>query len=521
VQHFLTTRTALWLALPIGAALALAFAPFEWWPLGILCPAYLFLMWRDAAPKRAAQAGFLFTAGNYLAGTYWLYHSIYEIGHAPILLTLIAMIGLVAIMGGYTALLGYLLVRFVKPPRESNASSFWFVFIAMPCAYVLLEWFRGWFLSGFPWLELGYTPIDTPLAAYAPIGGVYFVSFIVAICAGGIAAAVVASKTQRIIALATVAVIWIAAALLWHKDWTRPAGSPITTAIVQGAVPQEMKWDQEQYEATLQLYRDLTKPYLGRQLIIWPESALAAPQEYLGGYLDQRWNEAREHGSDMLLGQLRHDLNRDVYWNAVLGLSDRPQWYAKRRLVPLAESFPVPKFIRDWLKGLDLPYSGFEPGAKIQPALELAGQKIGASICYEDAYASDQLPVLREATLLVNVTNDAWFGESTAAYQHLQISRMRALEAGRVLLRAANDGISAVIDSQGNVEKTLPRFKPAVLTATVQPRTGLTPYARVGNWFVILLCVALVIVTILARRRVGSDEARRSASVKARDGVME
>ncbi|HEU4654096.1 MAG TPA: hypothetical protein VFS47_08915, partial [Steroidobacteraceae bacterium] len=177
MPHFLSTKTALWLSLPVGAALALAFAPFEWWPLGIVCPAYLFLMWEDASPKRAAKVGFLFTAGNYLAGTYWLYHSIYEIGHAPIVLTLIAMVGLVAIMGGYTALLGYLLARFCRP--RLGKSSFWFVLLVMPAAYVLLEWFRGWFLSGFPWLALGYTPIDTPLAAYAPIGGVYFVSLIV------------------------------------------------------------------------------------------------------------------------------------------------------------------------------------------------------------------------------------------------------------------------------------------------------------------------------------------------------
>ncbi len=498
MPHFLSTKTALWLSLPVGAALALAFAPFEWWPLGILCPAYLFLMWEDASPKRAAKIGFLFTAGNYLAGTYWLYHSIYEIGHAPIALTLIAMVGLVAIMGGYTALLGYLLARFCRP--SVGQSTFWFVLLLLPAAYVLLEWFRGWFLSGFPWLALGYTPIDTPLAGYAPIGGVYFVSLIVTLCAGAIAASFKSSKMQRVGAGGLFALIWIAAALLWHRDWTRPVDAPITTAIVQGAVPQEMKWDQKQYEATLQLYRDLTQPYLGKQLIIWPESALAAPQEYLGTYLEQRWNEARNSGSDLLLGQLRHDLNTDIYYNAVLGLSDRPQWYAKRRLVPLSESFPVPKFIRDWLKGLDLPYSGFEPGGPNQTPLELAGQKISPSICYEDAYASDQLPALRTATLLVNVTNDAWFGESTAAHQHLQISRMRALEAGRVLLRAANDGISAVIDSQGHIQKTLPRFKPSVLTATVQPRIGLTPYARVGNWLAVLLCVALVVGSLLRQR---------------------
>jgi apolipoprotein N-acyltransferase len=405
----------------------------------------------------------------------------------------------VAIMGAYTALLGYLVTRFCRP--IPGRSSFWYVLLLLPSAYVLLEWFRGWFLSGFPWLALGYTPIDTPLAAYAPIGGVYFVSFMVVLCAGAIAACFAATKFERIAAVTVLAVVWVAAGSLWHRDWTHPSGSPITTAIVQGAVPQEMKWDQKQYEATLRLYRDLTQPYLGKQLIIWPESALAAPQEYLGAYLEQRWNEARDHGSDLLLGQLRHDLNRDVYYNAVLGLSDRPQWYAKRRLVPLSESFPVPKFIRDWLKGLDLPYSGFQAGSADQQPLELAGQKIAPSICYEDAYASDQLSMLKDATLLVNVTNDAWFGESTAAHQHLQISRMRALEAGRVLLRAANDGISAVIDSQGRIQKTLPRFKPSVLTATVQPRIGLTGYARVGNWLVVLLCsVAVVGLTWRGRR---------------------
>jgi apolipoprotein N-acyltransferase len=174
--------------------------------------------------------------------------------------------------------------------------------------------------------------------------------------------------------------------------------------------------------------------------------------------------------------------------------------------VPLAEFFPVPEWMRDWLKGMDLPYSGFEAGGDAQPALDAGDQKIGVTICYEDAYASDQLAVLKDATLLVNVTNDAWFGDSTAAHQHLQITRMRALEAGRTMLRAANDGISAIIGPDGRVTSTLPRFQPGVLTGSVQPRLGLTPYARFGNWPVIVLSLAILLgaLALGARAALGS-----------------
>lgn len=495
IAAFLQTRLALWLALPAGAAVALAFAPFGWWPIAILCTAYLFLLWERATPRRAAKAGFLFTAGTFGAGTYWLYHSIYEIGRAPLPLTLFAMLALVAIMAAYTALVGYSLARWVRVQGVVR----WL--IILPASIVLLEWFRGWFLSGFPWLALGYTQLDTPLAGLAPVGGVYTLTAATAACAGAIVALVFGDARARIIALCVVAAIWIAGVVLWGREWTRPIREPVSVAIVQGAVPQEMKWDQEQFEATLDLYRSLTEPHLGAKIILWPESALAAPVHMLGDFLGPQWLAARSSGSSLVLGQLRRDPQRlEVYYNAVLALDKEPQWYAKRRLVPLSEYFPVPEFVSDWLRGLDLPYSGFEAGGADQHALDAGGEKLGTSICYEDAYASDQLGVLREATLLVNVTNDAWFGESTAAYQHLQITRMRALEAGRTMLRAANDGVSAIIDPLGRIEQTLPRFQPGVLTGTVQPRTGLTPYAKVGNWPIVLLSAAAILIALLMQR---------------------
>jgi apolipoprotein N-acyltransferase len=383
----------------------------------------------------------------------------------------------------------------------------------------LVEWFRGWFLSGFPWLALGYTQTDAPLAGLAPLGGVYTVSFAVALSAGALVALLFGNSRSRIAAGSALVAVWILGFALWNHAWTQSTGTPVTVAIVQGAVPQEMKWDQEQFEATLELYRDLTAPHLGAKLIVWPESALAATVDMLGDFLGPEWDATKRAGSTLVLGQLRRDPRRDVYYNAVLALGDEPQWYAKRRLVPLAEFFPVPDWMRDWLKGMELPYSGFEAGGDSQPALDAAGQKLGITICYEDAYASDQLAVLKDATLLVNVTNDAWFGDSTAAHQHLQISRMRALEAGRTMLRAANDGISAIIGPDGRVTATLPRFQPGVLTGSVQPRIGLTPYARFGNWPVIVFSLAILLGGLALGVATALRSARRTQTQSLQGGV--
>lgn len=482
------------LALATGAALALAFAPFDAWPLAVLCPAFLFFAWQGATPKRAAAIGFWFHAGTFAAGTYWLYHSVHIIGGAPIWLAVFLMLALVAIMGGYLALLGYLQARWLP------ASGAWRWLVGLPAAWLLLEWFRGWFLSGFAWLSLGYSQIDSPLAGWAPVIGVYGVGFAAALSAGALVALLSGGTRVRVAALLALSLSWGGAASLWHRTWTQPFAGTISVAIVQGAVPQDRKWSVEWRDKTLDLYRTLAEPHFGADLIVWPEAALPDLSYQLSDYLSRLWRAAREAGSDVLMGLLRYDSRSDAYYNGVLALADQPEWYHKRRLVPFGEFFPVPDFVRAWLRLMSLPYSDIAPGAADQPPLNAAGQKIGVTICYEDSYGAEQLAVLRSATLLVNVTNDAWFGDSSAAYQHLEISRMRALEAGRPLLRAANDGVSAILDADGAVKATLPRFKAAVLTGVVQPRTGLTPYARVGNWPVIGLAFACVALAALLRR---------------------
>jgi apolipoprotein N-acyltransferase len=480
-------RRGHWLALPAGALLALAFAPAGAWPLAMLCPAFLMLCWERASPRAAAWRGFLFTSGTFLAGTYWLYHSIHLIGQAPVWVALVLMLGLVAIMGSYTALLGYAIGRWGADAGPARYLAL------LPAGWVLTEWLRGWFLSGFPWLALGYSQLDTPLAAYAPLGGAYAVSLAVAVTAGAMVMLLLGNRRMRVIAVVALLLTWGCALLLTGVEWTRPRGTEVTVALVQGAVPQSMKWVPGQLERTMNLYLELTRPHFGARIIVWPESAIPSLESNIRGYLDYVAAQASSRGSSLITGLVRRDPRTGAYYNAMAAWSPREQWYYKRRLVPFGEFFPVPAAVRDWMRLMNLPYSDFAAGADSQRPLVAGGEALAPTICYEDAYGVEQLGLARESTLLVNVTNDAWFGDSSAPHQHLDISRMRSLETGRPMLRATNDGVTALISYDGTVIQSLPQFRPGVLTGTVEPRTGLTPYLRAGNWPVLaLLAIGLV-----------------------------
>jgi apolipoprotein N-acyltransferase len=215
--------------------------------------------------------------------------------------------------------------------------------------------------------------------------------------------------------------------------------------------------------------------------------------DYVSDYIDDVRAATAKRGSTVLLGILRTDPESQRDQNIVVALTTPMQTYVKRHLVPFGEYFPVPPFIRSWMRLMNLPYTDIMPGAANQPLLDAVGQRIAVTICYEDVFGAEQLRYLPDATLLVDVSNDAWFGDSIAPHQHLQIAQVRAAEAGRYLLRATNTGMTAVIDDGGRVEQTLPQFKPAVLKATVRGFDGATPYARVGNWLVVLLALGAVL----------------------------
>lgn len=473
-----------------GVLLALSFAPFGWWPLAILMPALLMWLWDGASPRRAAVLGFWFNAGTFAVGTYWLYISLRLIGQAPVPLALLLMAALVAIMGGYHALLGWFVARFL-PARGAVR---WL--IGIPGAWLFIEWWRSWFLSGFGWLALGYAHTDNWLGDLAPIIGQFGLGFVTLALAGSLVTLLFGAQRARVVAASVAVVIAATSFALRDREWTRPYGKPISVAVAQGAIPQNEKLLTENLGMILEVYRNLTREAKGADLIVWPESAIPDLANNHVEYYGEVYREASAEGSSLVMGAIRAEENPRTgeleYFNSVLAM-DRATpgvgWHNKHHLVPFSEFFPVPDFVRSWLRLMTLPYSDFNRGAAEQAPLEAAGQRIIASVCYEDAYGATQLPALRTATMLVNVTNDAWFGRSTARYQHLQISRMRAREAGRPMVRAANDGVSAVIGSRGEIRVTAPEYTATVMRAEVQPRIGLTPYARVGNWPVVVLAL--------------------------------
>jgi apolipoprotein N-acyltransferase len=472
-------------ALASGALLACAFAPLGWWPLAILCPAALMGLWQGATPRVAAQLGFSFNAGTFGVGTYWLYTSIHTFGEAPVWIAFALMLALVAIMGAYQALLGWFVARFV--PRAGALRSL----VGVPAAWLLLEWWRGWFLTGFAWLSLGYSQTDTWLSGFAPVVGVYGVSALLLLSAGALVTLVRGGPGARIGPAVILVVPWLVGFGLQRVEWTQATGHPVGVAVIQGAIPQDQKWLDANHDTTLRLYRDLTARALGTPLIVWPESAPPDLANNLLDYLGTEYRITSGHGSALVLGVVRASDDGEQYFNSVLALGEKgPQWYDKSHLVPFAEFFPVPGFVRSWLRLRNLPYEDFTRGAALQAPLPAAGLKLAITICYEDAYGSAQLAVLPEADALVNVTNDAWFGHSSARHQHFQIARMRAIEAGRFLVRAANDGISGVIGPHGEVIARAPEFTPYVLRAAIAARSGIPPYGHVGNWPVLLLALA-------------------------------
>ncbi|HKK03303.1 MAG TPA: apolipoprotein N-acyltransferase [Gammaproteobacteria bacterium] len=476
-----------------GLSLPFAFAPWGYWPLGLLSPAALFLCWRGAAPGRAAWLGFLYGFAAFLSGTWWTYISVHEFGQAPRLLAAFLTLALAALMAGYYALLGWLAARWLP----AGGALRWLV--GLPAAWTAIEWLRGWFLSGFPWLSLGYSQTDSVLGALAPVIGVYGVGWVCALSAGAIVALLAEDMRRRALAVAALFVVFAAAGAAGRGEWTEPAGAPVRAVMVQGAVGQDEKWLDTALAPTRELYLALTEPHWGADLVIWPEAAIPALLHQETDFIQALDARARASGSELLLGILERDPVRGQYHNILLALGGTPEIYRKRQLVPFGEYFPVPAFVRRWMRLMNLPYTDFAPGRPDPSPMTLAGVRVAPTICYEDAFGAQQRVFFPGAELLVNVSNDAWFGDTVAPHQHLQIARMRAMETGRWMLRATNNGVTAVIDPRGRVTQRSRQFVTAVVETEVTPMRGLTPWLRYGDWPLAALAAVLVLLAALRR----------------------
>ncbi len=478
-----------------GAGTSFAFAPYGLFFLGLLGPAVLFLLWDYAAPRDAARTGFWFGAALFGAGTWWIYTAVHDFGAAPAWLAIFLLAALLVIKGAYYALCGYLVVR-IAPDHSASRS-----LLLVPAGWTLMEWLRGWLFTGFPWLQLGYSQSDTPLAALATVGGIHLVTFATAVTAGALVV-VLHQGRGRLAALAVLVVFWGGGWWLTGREWTSPAGRPLEVALLQGAIPQDEKWLAGNREATLEKYRALNREALGAKIIVWPESAIPLLAQDARVYLAGIRAESVARGSDVMLGLLDFDQETGVVRNGLYAMGAAGDgWYYKRRLVPFGEFFPVPKPVRQWMRLHSLPYYDMTPGDETQPPLAAGGERLAATICYEDAYGAEQLAALPTSTLLVNATNNAWFGDSSAPHQQLQMARFRALEAGRWLMRATSNGITAVIAPDGTVTARIPQFQAGILKSQVVPRTGLTPYAKTGNWPILSFAFLVLLAFTFMRLR--------------------
>lgn len=475
-------------ALAAGAASVLAFAPFGAWPLAPVALALLFLLWNEASPRRAFVIGWAFGMGLFSFGLFWVRISISVYGGAPEAFAVAAALALAAFMAAFHGLAGALAARLTRPGTWQRAA------FAAPAAWTLLEWVRGWLFTGFPWLQLGYSQIDGPLAGLAPLGGVLGVTLGVALVAGW-AAALAVRGAPRALAI-SLGLLVLGSLLARDHSWTHPDGEPIRVTLIQGNVAQEDKWAVDSLYPTAEIYLELTGDRQNSDLIIWPEAALPAFADEIEDTLltpIQDW--AREHGNTVLLGALFRDPDDEHYFTSMLSLNEDRDRYDKRHLVPFGEYFPLGFLWKDAVRGLATMSEDFTAGDADKPLLDAGPWPVGGSICYEILFGEEVRQAMPEARMLVNVSNDGWFGDSLGPHQHLEIARMRALENGRELLRATNTGITAVVGPDGRVRERLPQFERGALETEVQPRAGLTPYSRWGGLPVIVLSLLLAIQT--------------------------
>lgn len=488
------------LALAAGALTTLSLAPFDIWPLALLSAGLLYLGLRELAPKQAAGRGWCYGFGLFASGVSWVYVSIHDFGAAPPPLAGALTLGFVAGLALFFALFGWLWSRLLRPAGVPLLAAL--VFAAL---WLATDALRGWILTGFPWLYAGYSQLDGPLAGLAPVGGVWLLTFAIVLSAAMLAELprLLADKRSLIGALVLLVALWGGALGVGQHTWTTAKAEPITVAAMQGNVAQSIKWDPKKLEMQLLLYRDMTFRSRPVDLIVWPETAVPILKELAEGYLTMMGRFAQDRRSAMITGVPVRQPNTEGelrYYNGLTTAGDAQGTYLKQKLVPFGEYVPLQDLLRGLIAFFDLPMSDFARGAPEQPLLQAKGYRIAPFICYEVVYPEFAASLAAQSDILLTVSNDAWFGHSIGPLQHLQMAQTRALEAGRWMIRATNNGVTVLIDPQGRITERVPAFEEQVLYGEVTPMQGLTPYLRWRSWPLIAVCLMLLGWGVIRRR---------------------
>ncbi len=493
------SRLKYWLLLAAnltaGAITPLSLAPYDFWPAAILG---LMIFFASLAffPRRYFWQALMFGLGLFGTGASWVYVSIHDFGQTSpplaMVLTGIFVVGLAIVFALPYTLFKYFSHRHCLLTLLASAPTFW----------LLGEWLRGWLLTGFPWLYVGYGHLTTPLAGYAPIGGVLLVSLAVALSCSGLIVALYHVQKQRwtgaATAMAGVALIWLAGGLLKTQTWTQTSGEPIQVGLVQPNIAQEDKWVRTKRIPTLRLFQTMSDDLWPKaDWVVWPEAALPMLYEDAIPFINNMHRTATTNNAALITGVLYRSTETNKIYNTIIARGLGQGIYHKTRLVPFGEYVPLESWLRGTLAFFDLPTSIIAKGQPEQRGLQVGEHLISANICYEVVYPSLIAQSAHDSHVLLTISNDAWFGDSIGPLQHMQMAQMRALETGRDLIRGTNNGISALVNHRGTITAQLPQFTQDTLVAPIQPRTGATPFMQWQHRPIeFLLALALILLAV-------------------------
>ncbi len=457
-----------------GILFPFSFSPFDF-DFVIFISLFLFLKSLVGADlKTAFFVGWIFGLGIFGLGIGWIQISIHQFGIPYWIFSFSLTFFFIALMAIYYAILG----QFVSLVRISSPL---YIF-TIPCLWFLSEYVRSNFLTGFPWLLVGYSQLDGPFKGFIPLVGSIGCSGMVVFIVATFFWSLKKFKFRWPVSVFISFLAFFSSFLLQDVDWTETHKNSLQVALVQGAIPQQIKWEASQLEDSIQRYWKLTQEYWEKDLIVWPETALPTFPENVPDTIEMLSKKGSETSTVLLIGAPTKDFTREKYFNSILQLGVSSDSYSKRKLVPYGEYFPGKNYFRFLHKYFLIPMSDLSSGDLLKNSLSIKGREVGILICYEVAFTDIAFSSLPKSHFLVNVSNDAWFGNSIAPFQHLQIARVRALESGRPILRATNDGLTALIDHKGGFIATGPQFSPAVVSGTVFGRSGLTPYLEYGDY---------------------------------------
>jgi apolipoprotein N-acyltransferase len=493
-----------------GAAQTLACVHTAWWPLPLLTIALLVWRLNGATAARAAALGWFYGLGWLLAGVWWLFISMHRYGNLPAPLAALAVLALAAALALYLAMACAAYARLRRGSPWGDAALF-------AACWLLAEWARARIFTGFPWAASGYTQVDGPWAALAPWVGVYGIGAVLG-GAGALLAATAGRKiTQRAATFALLALALALPAWTGAREFSTGAGS-LSVTLIQTNVAQDEKFATERMPETLAWLLTSMQGARG-ELVIAPETAIPLLPSQLDDFAPNWWDSLRERFAggtqSALVGMPLGDFDRG-YTNSVAGLSgSRLYRYDKQHLVPFGEF--IPTGFRWFTDILQIPLGDFTRGPLDAPSFTVGAQRVAPNICYEDLYGEELAVRFVDAaaapTMMANLSNIGWFGDTVALPQHLHISRMRALELQRPMLRATNTGVTAFIDHRAKVLKQLPVFTRGTLDGEIEGRSGNTFYAewagRLRLWPLVVLALLVIVTAGLTGPRARASQAAR------------